>query len=140
MKHNQKHNQKGFTLIELIVVVAIMGVIGAILIPQFSTMNLRSRMSTDVSSIKTAQNQVEIYYNDLGVWPGTTADDVISNLVAKDYLDSRYLSGTTLRLQTKDGAAVAFDATNHRLQLSLTGDNYAIYNNQDDKDAGWVIE
>lgn len=148
-----KQNQKGFTLIELIVVVAIMGVIGAILIPQFSTMNLRSRLSTDVSSLKIAQAQVEYYYTEKGKWPGTgsdgktaaTVETVLSDIIKEGYLDARYVSkdaGKTkfnLMLQTKgDGISTAYDASEHKFYFSLDEKNYNTFNKEEDKEMGWV--
>ena len=82
-------NEKGFTLIELIVVIAIMGIIGAVLVPQFATMTLRSRMSTDVSTVKELQNNLEIYYADTGSWPGDTPTVIVDSLVTGNYLDKK---------------------------------------------------
>lgn len=142
---NTQKNQNGFTLIELIVVVAIMAIIGAALVPQFSTMALRSRMSTDVSTIKTAQNQIEIYYQDLGVWPGgntTNANDVVASLVAGSYLDNRYLSvsggNSGLLIQT-DGATVSYNSTDHKLALKVTDHDYGVYNKEADKSQSWIV-
>ena len=36
--NKQRKNEKGFTMVELIIVVAIMGIIGALLVPAFGTM------------------------------------------------------------------------------------------------------
>lgn len=134
---NTQRNEKGFTLIELIVVIAIMGIIGAVLVPQFSTMSLRSRMSTDVSSIQAAQTQVEVYYNEKGTWPdGANGDAVITSLVSEDLIDSRYLSASKLKLQT-DGATVSYDSAKHRLMVKVKATDYSKYNKTDDKGV-WI--
>jgi type IV pilus assembly protein PilA len=57
-------NEKGFTLIELMIVIAIIGILAAIAIPQFSAYRTRSYNSaaqSDVRNIATAQ---EAYYVD----------------------------------------------------------------------------
>ena len=59
-----KKNEKGFTLIELMIVIAIIGILAAIAIPQFGAYKKRSFNSaaqTDVRNIATAQ---EAYFVD----------------------------------------------------------------------------
>ena len=53
-----RNNQKGFTLIELMIVVAIIGILAAIAIPNFLQYQLKSKTAeakTTLGSIKTAQ-------------------------------------------------------------------------------------
>lgn len=49
-----KMNKKGFTLAELLIVVAIIGVLVAIAIPVFTSQLERSREATDLSNIRAA--------------------------------------------------------------------------------------
>ena len=55
-------NRKGFTLVELMIVVAIIGILAAIAIPNFISMQYRAKRSeipTNVKGIKTAEIQYE---------------------------------------------------------------------------------
>ena len=57
-------DQKGFTLIELMIVIAIIGILAAIAIPQFSAYRTRSYNSAANSDIRNACTAQEAYYVD----------------------------------------------------------------------------
>lgn len=56
-------NKKGFTLMEMLVVVLIIGVLGAIAFPQYSITIDRTRMTTNLSLLKPIADAVVQYYS-----------------------------------------------------------------------------
>lgn len=59
-----KKSQKGFTLVELVVVIAIIGVLAAILVPSMLNYVKKSRLKTANSNAKTAYNAAAEYIAD----------------------------------------------------------------------------
>jgi len=66
----KKHrNQKGFTLIELMIVVAIIGILAAIAIPQFSSYRAKAYNSGNVADIRNLRTDLEAYYAEWEAYP-----------------------------------------------------------------------
>jgi len=59
-----KKNEKGFTLIELMIVIAIIGILAAIAIPQFSKYRQRSYNAAAADDLRNATTAQEGYYVD----------------------------------------------------------------------------
>lgn len=65
-----RKNQKGFTLVELMIVVAIIGILAAIAIPKFADMLEKSREGATKGNLTAMKSAINIYYGDQqGVYP-----------------------------------------------------------------------
>lgn len=58
---NVSHGFRGFTLVELLIVVVILGILAAIVVPQFTSASDASRESTTRALLHTLRVQIELY-------------------------------------------------------------------------------
>ncbi|MDU7886074.1 MAG: prepilin-type N-terminal cleavage/methylation domain-containing protein [Clostridium perfringens] len=93
-KKGQNKKKKGFTLIELIIVIAIIAILAAIAIPNFLSIQRKSRVKADIASAKTiydatsaliAEGKIQVpasdtTYNINPTDKNTTADEIESYL------------------------------------------------------------
>ncbi|MEE8366518.1 MAG: prepilin-type N-terminal cleavage/methylation domain-containing protein [Gammaproteobacteria bacterium] len=68
-----KKQQAGFTLIELMIVVAIIGILAAIAIPQYADYTQRTKLAGAVQGLATYKTTVALCIQDLGVETGCNA-------------------------------------------------------------------
>lgn len=53
--------RNGFTLVEILIVVVILGILAAIVIPQFSDASTEAKLSSLVSDLQTVRSQIQLY-------------------------------------------------------------------------------
>jgi type IV pilus assembly protein PilA len=84
-----KKVQQGFTLIELMIVVAIIGILAAIAIPAYQDYTIRAQVSEGLNLAGAAKVAVTEYFQDRGAMPGdnTTAGLGASNTIIGKYVD-----------------------------------------------------
>ena len=75
-----KRNSRGFTLVEILIVVIILGILAAIVIPQFTEASNDARVSAVVSDLQTVRSQIELYkVQHLDQYPGSVNGAAIPN-------------------------------------------------------------
>ena len=72
--HKRMRNQKGFTLIELMIVVAIIGILTAIAFPLYANIQARARVAKAQADARTLASAVVVYSAHTGVLPGALTD------------------------------------------------------------------
>lgn len=92
--------EKGFTLVELLIVVAIIGILAAIAIPQFNKYKVRGYIATLNSDLKNAYTAAQAY---LGDNPGSTVDDE-AKLVG--YRKSKGINFVSANMTTSTGSII----------------------------------
>jgi type IV pilus assembly protein PilA len=87
---DMKKIQQGFTLIELMIVVAIIGILAAIALPAYTDYTTRSKVAEIVVAADACKNSVTEYYQSLGTLPVALADSGCANQ------DTQYVSALTV--------------------------------------------
>ncbi len=107
--------QQGFTLIELMIVVAIIGILAAIAIPAYQDYTIRAQVSEGLNLAGGAKAAVTEYTQDRGAFPG---DNTTAGISAAAQIKGKYVS--SVQVGTNGVVTVTYGAGAHSL---INGDS-----------------
>jgi type IV pilus assembly protein PilA len=89
--------QKGFTLIELMIVVAIIGILAAIAIPAYQDYTIRAQVTEGLNLASAIKASVSEFYAQNGVWPTAIGPSTTAGTLGMDTNPSgKYVSALTI--------------------------------------------
>ncbi|EMS1780320.1 pilin, partial [Neisseria gonorrhoeae] len=112
--------QKGFTLIELMIVIAIVGILAAVALPAYQDYTARAQVSEAILLAEGQKSAVTEYYLNNGKWP---ADNGAAGVASSGEIKGKYVK----QVEVKNGVVTATmksDGVNKEIKdkrLSLWG-------------------
>ncbi|HFA1750379.1 TPA: pilin, partial [Neisseria gonorrhoeae] len=85
--------QKGFTLIELMIVIAIVGILAAVALPAYQDYTARAQVSEAILLAEGQKSAVTEYYLNNGKWP---EDNDKAGVASSDKIKGKYVESVTV--------------------------------------------
>ena len=111
--------KKGFTLIELMIVVAILGILAAIAIPTYLDYTVRAKVSEAVSLLSGMANSIAEYHTSQGDWPNNLTE-------VGGPKTSKYVENMTYG-KGDNNNTVTISATLQEIKADINGEELTLY-------------
>lgn len=123
----KKMNNKGFSLVELIIVIAIMAILVGVLAPQFIKYVEKSRQSTDIQNVQILKTAVEAAVASGDITANATITLNSANITLDDTNKSK-IDGVTLPMTSKSSGwsgdiEFVYNVTNYKWTVTGTTAN-----------------
>ena len=115
--------QKGFTLIELMIVIAIMGILAVVALPAYQDYTARAQVSEALTLAEGQKSAVTEYRSDRGAWPTTNTEAGVASSISGKYVASVQVGAAGIITATMKSADVNNDIKGKTLILTPTDQN-----------------
>ena len=115
--------QKGFTLIELMIVIAIIGILAVVALPAYQDYTARAQVSEALTLAEGQKSAVTEYRSDRGAWPTTNTEAGVASSISGKYVASVQVGAAGIITATMKSANVNNDIKGKTLILTPTDQN-----------------
>ena len=96
-------NTKGITLIELIIVLAVLAILAAVLIPNFFNVTDRARLRSDIQSARVIHSAMELYRIERGTQLSGSMTEILNTLRTAGLISNRAANIQTANAEWRAG-------------------------------------
>ena len=94
------NNQKGFTLIELVIIIVVLGILAAVAIPKYQDITAQAKEASCCASLGALRSGITIWYANKAVTTGTAAWPSLASLATVDSVMAQALPRNPYQLST----------------------------------------
>ncbi|MBH6708485.1 pilin [Neisseria meningitidis] len=121
--------QKGFTLIELMIVIAIVGILAAVALPAYQDYTARAQVSEAILLAEGQKSAVTEYYLNHGTWPG---DNSNAGVASSSTIKGKYVKS----VEVKNGVVTATMASSG-VNKEIQGKKLSLWAKRQDGSVKW---
>ncbi|HGH0221992.1 TPA: pilin [Neisseria meningitidis] len=121
--------QKGFTLIELMIVIAIVGILAAVALPAYQDYTARAQVSEAILLAEGQKSAVTEYYLNHGKWPGNNSS---AGVATSSEIKGKYVE----KVEVKNGVVTA-EMKSSGVNKEIQGKKLSLWAKRQDGSVKW---